>query len=92
MLSMDHIKHASLPASREAWSLVSLLPVACRGMAQGQVGTAPAGQTGLSLERENVPGLWKGLIHPQECSIQSCLIEDGGALSVPEAWHWTRSS
>lgn len=41
MLSSDHLKHASLQTSNGAWSLVSVLPLASRGTARGQAGTAP---------------------------------------------------
>ena len=71
MLSMDHLKHASLQTSDGAWSLVSVLPLASSGMARGQAGTAPLPfilQDRLDHHwmGRNVPGLQKGLIHPQE--------------------------
>lgn len=62
MLSTD------LQTSDGAWSLVSVLPLARGGRMQGQAGSGPF----LFILQdhhwvgESVPGLWKGLIHPQE--------------------------
>jgi len=71
MLSTDHLKHASLRTSDGAWSRGSVLPLASRGMARGQAGTARLlfvlhDRLGHRWMGGNAPELWKGLIQPQE--------------------------